>query len=252
MGVETPDAETLRRYPPRAAPDDQQRRSSRAAASWASARLRVSRSASPKTRKRSLQRVRYYVPSRCANLRQLQRVDALPGHGFFAEAQGKSPTATSAATPSIRVLKYAHLTAEQVAAFHRKCFHRFYFRWAYLRENAGLLWPGIACAWGSAGRRSSRPMPTRRTRACRNRENTADLLHRKGLRPDGRPSPRRCGDKTSDRRAVRRPAYDAASAASASGELQSTEIPRTPRCRTLARRASEGSCPRFSLAGASG
>ena len=41
------------------------------------------------------------------------------------------------------MLKYEHLTAGQVAHFHRKCFHRFYFRWAYLRENAGLLWPAL-------------------------------------------------------------------------------------------------------------
>lgn len=43
------------------------------------------------------------------------------------------------------VMKYEHLTAEQLQALHAKCFRRYHFRWEYLRDNAHLLWPKLQC-----------------------------------------------------------------------------------------------------------
>lgn len=41
------------------------------------------------------------------------------------------------------LLKYKHLSAEQVAQLHSKCFVRYYFRWKWLRENAHVIWPAL-------------------------------------------------------------------------------------------------------------
>jgi len=41
------------------------------------------------------------------------------------------------------VMKYRHLTQQQVADLHAACFSKFYFRSRYLKENGGLLWPRL-------------------------------------------------------------------------------------------------------------
>ncbi len=41
-------------------------------------------------------------------------------------------------------MKYAHLTSDEVAKLHEKCFSSFYFRWPYLRENWRFLLPGLS------------------------------------------------------------------------------------------------------------
>ncbi|MBS0209023.1 MAG: radical SAM protein [Planctomycetes bacterium] len=42
------------------------------------------------------------------------------------------------------VLQYTHLTAEELLDWHAKCFVRYYFRTNYLKQQAKLLWPGLA------------------------------------------------------------------------------------------------------------
>jgi anaerobic magnesium-protoporphyrin IX monomethyl ester cyclase len=41
-------------------------------------------------------------------------------------------------------MKYAHLTSDEVAKLHEKCFSSFYFRWPYLRENWRFLLPRLS------------------------------------------------------------------------------------------------------------
>ena len=41
------------------------------------------------------------------------------------------------------VMKYKHLTAEQVQFWHAKCFMRYFFRWEWLTSNAHLMWPKL-------------------------------------------------------------------------------------------------------------
>ena len=63
---------------------------------------------------------------------------------FSSRCGSRSPTPTSATTRSTRrVLKYEHLTPRRMEELVAKCFHRFYFRWQYLRDNAPLLWPAL-------------------------------------------------------------------------------------------------------------
>ena len=69
---------------------------------------------------------------------------------------------------------------EQLVA---KCFHRFYFRWQYLRENAPLLWPalrrlGLGPRMAPAGSGVAAHPGVPRPLAA------ADVLRRKGLRSD--------------------------------------------------------------------
>jgi radical SAM superfamily enzyme YgiQ (UPF0313 family) len=79
------------------------------------------------------------------------------------------------------VLKYEHLTAEQVAELHHWCARRFYFRWEYLRQNAHLLWPwlqklGLGRERSGAG--GDKETPTGPHHAVQ------DTLSPKGLRQD--------------------------------------------------------------------
>jgi radical SAM superfamily enzyme YgiQ (UPF0313 family) len=39
------------------------------------------------------------------------------------------------------LMKYEHLAPADLQRLHAKCFNHFFFRWDYLRENASLLWP---------------------------------------------------------------------------------------------------------------
>jgi hypothetical protein len=81
------------------------------------------------------------------------------------------------------VLKYEHLSRERMEQLVAKCFHRFYFRWQYLRDNAPLLWPALrrlglgprpAVEAGGGAAHAGVPRPLSGT----------ELLQRKGLRPD--------------------------------------------------------------------
>jgi hypothetical protein len=40
-------------------------------------------------------------------------------------------------------MKYRHLSSEQVAELHARCFVGYYFRSRYFRQNAHLLWPWL-------------------------------------------------------------------------------------------------------------
>jgi anaerobic magnesium-protoporphyrin IX monomethyl ester cyclase len=42
------------------------------------------------------------------------------------------------------VLRYEHLTADELLDWHARCFTRYYFRTEYLKQQARLLWPGLA------------------------------------------------------------------------------------------------------------
>ena len=55
------------------------------------------------------------------------------------------------------LLKYRHLTHEEVAELHSKCFVRYYFRWKWLRENAHLMWPVLQKLGVGRSTRSTRP-----------------------------------------------------------------------------------------------
>lgn len=60
------------------------------------------------------------------------------------------------------VLKYEHLTPEQVVELHAWCFEKFYFRMGYLRANAHLLWPVLQRFGIGVGKSSDTPRQPRR------------------------------------------------------------------------------------------
>ena len=65
-----------------------------------------------------------------------------PGTAFYERMRPQIEDADlSHYTVYTPVLKYQHLTRRRMEELVAKCFHRYYFRWAYVRENASLLWP---------------------------------------------------------------------------------------------------------------
>jgi radical SAM superfamily enzyme YgiQ (UPF0313 family) len=201
VGVETPAAETLRRYRRVPVADDQQQ------TFFARCRELGIRTVAgftigfPEDTEETLRQVRGYAVALRPTFANFNVLTPYPGTEFFAQTKEQiADFDFSRYTVYTPLLKYEHLTAEQVADFHRKCFHRFYFRWAYLRENAGLLWPALRrlgigrTAKVAADADSPHPgVPKPR--------GGADLLQRKGLRPDGAHCHGSAADKTSDRRA---------------------------------------------------
>jgi len=71
-------------------------------------------------------------------------VTPYPGTGFFKEIRDQIDTFDwsrfDVYTPN---LKYDNLSAEEVSAYHRKCFRQYYFRWGWLTDNWKLLWPRL-------------------------------------------------------------------------------------------------------------
>ena len=69
-------------------------------------------------------------------------VTPYPGTAFYERMKPQIEDADlSHYTVYTPVLKYQHLTRRRMEQLVAKCFHRYYFRWAYMRENASLLWP---------------------------------------------------------------------------------------------------------------
>jgi len=51
------------------------------------------------------------------------------------------------------IMKYEHLSTERFIELHAKAYHRFYFRWDYLRQQGPLLFPMLR--WLGLGRKAS-------------------------------------------------------------------------------------------------
>ncbi len=69
-------------------------------------------------------------------------VTPYPGTEFFEQVKEQIAdfdfTKYTVYTP---VMKYKHLTAEQVTVLHAKCFMRYYFRWQWVTSNIHLWYP---------------------------------------------------------------------------------------------------------------
>jgi anaerobic magnesium-protoporphyrin IX monomethyl ester cyclase len=200
VGVETPDAATLGRYHRTSATDDQQR------AFFDKCRQLGIRTVAgftigfPDDTQWSLRLVRRYAVALRPTFANFNVLTPYPGTEFFAQAKERiADLDFSRYTVYTPLLKYEHVTAEHVAAFHRKCFHRFYFRWAYLRENAGLLWPTLR-RLGIGRPATAAPAAEPPHAGVPKPLSGAELLERKGLRQDTAHRHDGAADKTSDRR----------------------------------------------------
>ena len=98
----------------------------------------------PDNTEESIQRVREYAQSLNPTYANFNVVTPYPGTAFFQQMRPQiADTDFGHYTVYTPLLKYEHLTRGRMEQLVAKCFHRFYFRWQYLRENAPLLWPAM-------------------------------------------------------------------------------------------------------------
>lgn len=142
VGLETPSAETLRRYRRAGIADDRQ------VEFIATCRRLGIRTVAgfmigfPEDTDESIRAVLDYALRVNPTFANFNIVTPYPGTPFFAEIRDRIDDFDygkyNVYTP---VLRYEHLSREQMEKWHATCFRRFYFRWAWLRDNAGSLWP---------------------------------------------------------------------------------------------------------------
>jgi len=198
VGVETPNNETLERYG-RLPPADERQREF-----FADCRRLGIRTVAgfmigfPEDTEASVRSVLDYALALNPTFANFNIVTPYPGTEFFEKIKREiADFDFSRYTVYTPVLRYQHLTAEQVGQLHTKCFHRFYFRWRYLRENAHLLWPLLQKL--GLGRPPLLPEAEPPHPGVPKPLSGLELLQRKGLRQDRAHRHGGIADQTSDR-----------------------------------------------------
>lgn len=144
IGIETPDNATLRRYQRAPIRDDRQFEF------IARCREKGIRTVAgfmigfPEDTYRGIRDVLKYAKRLNPTFANFNICTPYPGTGFVEHIREQIAdfdwTKYNVYTP---VLKYRYLTPEQVTELHAKCFESYYFRWAYLAQNATLMWPWL-------------------------------------------------------------------------------------------------------------
>jgi len=142
VGVETPDDQTLRRYRRAPVDDDRQRAFIELCRSLGIRTVAGFLIGFPEDTERSIRAVLGYAKRLGPTYANFNVVTPYPGTEFFEEMKDRIAdfdfSHYDVYTP---VLRYEHLSIDQVAALHGKCFRHYYFRWPYLAENAHLIFP---------------------------------------------------------------------------------------------------------------
>ena len=184
VGMESPDGDTLRRHHRPLIADDRQREFILLCRSLGIRTVAGFLIGFPHDTEESIQRVRQYAQQLNPTYANFNVVTPYPGTAFFEQMRERiADVDFSHYTVYTPVLKYEHLSRERMEALLAKCFHRFYFRWQYLRDNAPLLWPALR-------RLGLGPRPAREASGAAGHAGVprplsgTELLQRKGLRPD--------------------------------------------------------------------
>jgi len=144
VGIETPDDATLREYQRAPVRDDRQQEFITSCRSLGIRTVAGFMIGFPGDTEGSIGRVLQYAKAIGPTFANFNVVTPYPGTRFYEEMKGRiTQTDFSRYTVYTPVLKCDHISAERLAQLHAWCFHRYYFRWGYLRENAHLLWPGL-------------------------------------------------------------------------------------------------------------
>jgi radical SAM superfamily enzyme YgiQ (UPF0313 family) len=182
VGIETPAEETLRQYHRVPIRDDRQREFVALCRSMGIRTVAGFLLGFPHDTRQSIRDVGHYACTVGPTYANFNVVTPYPGTEFAEQIKDQiADFDYSRYTTFTPVLKYEHLTAEQVAELHHWCARRFYFRWEYLRQNAHLLWPwlqklGLGRERSGAG--GDKETPTGPHHAVQ------DTLSPKGLRQD--------------------------------------------------------------------
>lgn len=144
VGIETPDDDTLRTYKRAPIKDDRQREFVATCQELGIRTVAGFMIGFPEDTEKSIRYVLKYAKKVNPTYANFNIVTPYPGTEFFNDVRDDVAdfdyTKYTVYTP---VMRYKHLTSEQVADLHAKCFTSYYFRWPYLKKNAHLLWPAL-------------------------------------------------------------------------------------------------------------
>lgn len=144
VGIETPDEGTLRRHKRAPIKDDRQREFVALCRSLGIRTVAGFMIGFPDDTTRSIAAVLKYAKLVGPTFANFNIVTPYPGTEFFNEVRDQIAsfdfTRYNVYTP---VMKYRHLTPEEVARQHARCFVGYYFRSPWFAENARLVWPRL-------------------------------------------------------------------------------------------------------------
>lgn len=163
VGIETPDEQMLHRHRRAPVENDRQREFMDVCRRLGIRTVAGFMIGFPDDTDRSIRRVLDYALTLNPTFANFNVVTPYPGTPFFEQIRPQIAdfdyTQYTVYTP---VLRYEHLSRERVSWWVAKCFRRFYFRWAYLAENAAVLWPQlqyVGLGKGRAGKIGRAPEP---------------------------------------------------------------------------------------------
>ncbi|HVA46556.1 MAG TPA: B12-binding domain-containing radical SAM protein [Pirellulales bacterium] len=168
VGIETPNEETLRNYKRAPIKDDRQREFVALCRALGVRTVAGFMIGFPEDTRESIESVLKYAKAVGPTFANFNVVTPYPGTEFFNQVRQDIAdfdfTKYSVYTP---VMKYRHLTSEQVAELHTRCFVSYYFRSRWFAENAHLVWPwlrglrtGVATAQVGWDQRACERRPT--------------------------------------------------------------------------------------------
>jgi len=142
VGVESPDVEKLKRYKRPPVQDQKQRDFMQLTRRLGIRTVCQFLVGFPEDTEDSIMNVLHYARVLNPTAANFNVVTPYPGTEFFDQVKDQIAhfdfSKYNEYTP---VMKYHHLTADQVAEYHARCFTKYYFRSRWLKENAHLLWP---------------------------------------------------------------------------------------------------------------
>lgn len=145
IGIETPAEDTLRNYKRAPIRDDRQREFILLCRSLGIRTVAGFMIGFPEDTEESIHNVLRYARALNPTFANFNVVTPYPGTEFFGEVQSQIEhfdyTHYNVYTP---VMKYQHLTADQVTQLHARCFTKYYFRSRWFETNAHLVWPWLA------------------------------------------------------------------------------------------------------------
>lgn len=142
VGIETPDENTLRRHKRAPIDDDRQRQFVKMCRRLGIRTVAGFMVGFPHDTKHSILAVLDYARRVNPTYANFNVVTPYPGTEFYEQAKQQIADYDLSNYSVFKpVMKYEHLTSDQVAELHSKCMTKYYFRSRYLAENAHLLWP---------------------------------------------------------------------------------------------------------------
>jgi len=144
VGIETPDEGTLKQYKRAPIKDDKQRDFVAVCRGMGIRTVAGFMIGFPEDTVDSIRSVLTYAKGVNPTYANFNVVTPYPGTEFYAEVKDQIAefdfTKYNVYTP---LMKYKHITPEQVQYWHAKCFMRFFFRWEWVTSNAHMLWPKL-------------------------------------------------------------------------------------------------------------